>query len=49
MRGKPIKMFHIREVLRLKAAGSSNREVSSCLRIARSTVADVMERAKRSI
>jgi transposase len=45
MRGKQIKMHHVREVLRLKATGASNREVSGCLGIARSTVADVLARA----
>jgi len=46
MRGKPLKMHHIREVLRLAATGTSNRMVSGCLGIARSTVADVLERAE---
>ena len=45
MRGKPIRMHHIREVLRQKAGGASNRMISGCLGIARSTVADVIERA----
>lgn len=45
MRGKPIDMHHIREVLRQKAAGASNRMVSGCLGIARSTVAEVIGRA----
>jgi transposase len=45
MRGKQIKMHHVREVLRLKAAGSSNREISGCVGIARSTVGDILDRA----
>jgi transposase len=45
MRGKQIDMHHIREVLRLKAGGASNRVISGCLGIARSTVADVLARA----
>ena len=45
MRGKPIRMHHIREVLRQKAGGASNRMISGCLGVARSTVADVIERA----
>ena len=45
MRGKLIEMHHVREVLRLKASGSSNRVISGCLGISRSTVADVLERA----
>ena len=45
MRGKPLKMHHIREVLRLAATGTSNRMISGCLGIARSTVADVLGRA----
>lgn len=45
MRGKPLKMHHIREVLRLAASGASNRMISGCLGIARSTVADLLGRA----
>ncbi len=45
MRGKQIEMHHIREVLRLQATGASNRMISGCLGIARSTVADVIGRA----
>ena len=45
MRGKSLKMHHIREVLRLAATGTSNRMISGCLGIARSTVADVLGRA----
>ncbi len=37
MRGKQIRMQHVREVLRLKAAGSSNRQIST-LRRSRSFV-----------
>ena len=45
MRGKQIEMHHIREVLRLKATGASNRMISGSLGVARSTVADVIARA----
>ena len=45
MRGKQSHMRHIREVLRLQATGTSNRRISSCLGIARSTVAEVLERS----
>jgi transposase len=45
MRGKQIEMNHIREVLRQAASGSSNRMISGCLGIARSTVANVIARA----
>lgn len=45
MRGKQIEMHHIREVLRLKATGASNRMISGALGVARSTVADVIARA----
>jgi len=45
MRGKQIDMHHIREVLRLKATGASNRLISGSLGVARSTVADVVARA----
>ena len=45
MRGKPLKMHHIREVLRLAATGTSNRMISGCLGIARSTVGEVLRRA----
>lgn len=45
MRGRQIEMHHIREVLRLKATGASNRMIAGCLGIARSTVADVIARA----
>jgi hypothetical protein len=38
MRGRPIEMRHVRETLRLKAAGASNRTIAGCLGIARSTV-----------
>ena len=48
MRGKPLKMHHIREVLRLAATGTSNRMISGCLGIARSTVADVLDRAEEA-
>lgn len=45
MRGKQIEMHHIREVLRLKATGASNRMISGSLGVARSTVADIIARA----
>ena len=45
MRGKQIEMNHIREVLRLASTGASNRMISGCLGIARSTVASVIARA----
>jgi transposase len=38
-------MRHVRETLRLKAAGESNRMIAGCLGIARSTVAEVVARA----
>ena len=41
-------MHHIREVLRLAATGTSNRMISGCLGIARSTVADVLDRAEKA-
>ena len=45
MRGKQIEMHHIREVLRLKATGASNRMISGALGVARSTVAGIVARA----
>jgi transposase len=45
MRGKQVEMRHVREILRLKATGASNREISGCLGVARSTVADVLARS----
>jgi transposase len=46
MQGKPIDMRHVREVLRLKAGGASEREISRAVNIARSTVGEVAKRAK---
>jgi len=48
MRGKPLKMHHIREVLRLAAMGTSNRRISGCLGIARASVAHVLGRAEKA-
>jgi len=45
MQGKAVEMRHVREILRLKATGASNRVVAGCLAVARSTVADVVARA----
>ena len=45
MQGKPILMRHVREVLRLKASGASINLISRCVRIARSTIGEVMKRA----
>jgi hypothetical protein len=48
MRGRPLKVHHIREVLQLAAMRTSNRRISGCLRIARATVADVRGRAEKA-
>lgn len=40
-----MEMRHVREILRLKQSGASNRRISACLGLARSTVAQVLERA----
>lgn len=45
MQGRAIEMRHVREILRLKRSGASNRTIAGCVGLARSTVAQVVERA----
>lgn len=46
MQGKPLKMRHVRDVLRLLAGGATQREVGESLNIAHSTVGETKDRAK---
>jgi DNA-binding NarL/FixJ family response regulator len=46
MAAERLSMRKAKEVLRLKAAGQSNRAIARSLRIARSTVAEYLSRAE---
>lgn len=48
MQGRVIEMRHVREILRLKGDGASDRRIAECVGLARSTVARVAERAARA-